>query len=97
MIELTKIEGVPEKAAAVPGMAHFAGSGPPGKTCKDCKHRGYRRRSLKEHWDAVTGEAFDKFYRWAGCAMYRKLTGRHGKPIEGDNRSCKYFEELTKA
>ena len=89
---LTEIPGVPSKAAAIRGMAHFAGSGPSGKTCGDCLHRGYRRQSLKEHWDAAIRQMVSNFYRHPGCAMYRKLTGRHGSKIAPENHACKYFE-----
>jgi hypothetical protein len=37
-----------EQMLTAPGMAHFAGSGPPGKTCCECKFRGYRRRVVKK-------------------------------------------------
>lgn len=39
---LFKIEGHPDRSQAVSGMAHFAGGGPNGATCKMCKHYGSR-------------------------------------------------------
>lgn len=35
-IPLTHIPGTPRKSDAKPGMAHFAGTGPLGKTCRSC-------------------------------------------------------------
>ncbi len=38
MSYMTRLEGVPDRDDVKPGMAHFAGTGPSGKTCGKCKH-----------------------------------------------------------
>jgi hypothetical protein len=78
---MTKIEGAPDRGDVKPGMAFFAGSGPPGETCGDCLHRGYYRLNGK-----------GKSCRTTGCRVFKTLTGKHGPSVNKDNRSCKYFE-----
>jgi hypothetical protein len=79
---MTKSETSPDREVAISGMAHYAGSGPPGKTCGDCLHRGYYRIGKN-----------GKSRRVTGCMMYRKLAGRHGPPINRHNHSCKHFQQ----
>lgn len=62
-------------------MAHYAGTGPAGKTCGDCAHRGYYRTDCN-----------DKTFRSGGCRMFPRLSGRHGQPVKRDWLACKYFE-----
>jgi hypothetical protein len=88
---LTKIPGVPDATNAVPGMAHFAGTGPPGKLCENCAFWRYYRKTA-EKWNPQQ-EAFTyRSRRHGGCEKYWKLAGRHGPAISGKNRCCKYFE-----
>lgn len=91
MDHLTTIEGIPDRSAAIPGMAHFAGTGPPGKTCGDCVHRGYKRRSERETWSEHARAFVARVYKVNACDMFRRLTGKHGPPIEAGNRSCRHF------
>ena len=79
-LRMTKIAGVPDRGDVRPGMGHYAGSGPPGKTCGTCQHRGY--------YD----EDYDKRY---GCAMFRKFTSRHGPAVNAGWSSCKYYQEKS--
>jgi hypothetical protein len=88
---LTKIPGVPDKATAVDGMAHFAGPGPSGKRCKDCAFWRYYRKT-GEKWDPEQNAVTYRRYRCSGCEMFWRLTGRHGPAISGENHSCKYFK-----
>jgi len=92
---MTKIEGVPDSSEAKPGMAFYAGSGPQGKTCDDCIHRGYRRESQRGHWSQAAGREVFKTYRVRSCAQFKKLTGMHGMPVEDDYAACKYFEQKS--
>jgi len=78
-----------------PGMAHFAGSGPPGKTCKDCAFKGYRRPG-NAHFDPVKNDYVVHMRRTGGCAKFRELSGNHGLAIKGTCRACKYFEQKAK-
>lgn len=89
---LTKLPDVPDSADAVPGMAHFAGTGPYGATCGGCVFRGYQRQSLTGVWNARTNDHDFRWYRHPGCAQYKTLIGRHGPTISADNRACKYFQ-----
>ncbi|WP_315749581.1 MULTISPECIES: hypothetical protein [unclassified Bradyrhizobium] len=73
--------------ATHPGMAHFAGSGPALKTCRDCRfwehdHDYYSRRS--KHHGRI---------RPARCRKFRQLTNEVGAPIPDDAAACRHFEE----
>jgi len=82
MSKMTSIKGVPDRGDARPGMAYFAGSGPPGKRCGQCVHRTY----------------FDSFNnRKYGCAEFFRMTGRHGPAIGTFWSACKYFKERPDA
>jgi hypothetical protein len=78
---LTEIDGYPDRSVLKAGMAHFAGSGPPGQTCGSCQ---YIDGAIKN------GESK------ARCAMFKKLTGRKGEIISPKYPSCKYFEAKPK-
>lgn len=47
-LPMTKIPGVPDNKTLVPGMAHFQGTGPFGKTCGACKHWNKRCAKFKK-------------------------------------------------
>ena len=81
MLPMTKIRGVPDRANLKPGMAHYDGSGPPGKTCGDCQHRGYMTEAGRRY----------------GCAVFYKLTGKSGPAVGRYWRACKYFLEIEHA
>jgi hypothetical protein len=71
---MTKLDGVPDREDAKPGMAFFANTGPFGATCGDCSHRRFKQG------------------KGMACAMYHKLTGRHGAAVDRHWSACKYFE-----
>lgn len=85
--------------STVPGMAAWGGTGPEGKTCADCKLRGYRRVQGGGLW----GWKQDSYYYYYGCAKFFMLTGKHGPVIKpswaifgdvsfkGYPPACKYF------
>jgi hypothetical protein len=82
MSYLTKIDGYPDADDAVPGMAFFTKTGPPGMTCGLCRHYGYYRINRK-----------GKSVRALKCAKYKALNcGRDGDDISKNNQACKYFE-----
>ena len=62
MSYMTKLEGVWDRDSVKPGMAYFAGSGPFGETCGNCKYFDTARSTHKKCK--------------APCAMFKKLTGR---------------------
>ncbi len=77
---LTKVSGSFSRSDAKPGMAHFAGTGPAGKTCGVCVYRGYYRNKYdaKKHY---------------GCQKFRTLTGRNGPAVDAAYQACRYFEQ----
>ncbi len=69
--------------ASVPGMAHFALTGPAGRTCRECVNWGRGKK---------------KFARDCGdlkpcrCAKFRSLMhGVEGDGVPHDTPSCKFF------
>ena len=69
-----------------PGMAHFANTGPLGRTCAECKHLGYhqQRRDAAGNLTATT-------FRRNGCEKFHELTGKHGPAVPLSAAACKYF------
>lgn len=96
MDTMTKLEGVPSRDDALPGMAFFASTGPAGKTCGDCKHRGLVRKSQKATYSETAQEFVHKSYRTTQCSMFKKLAGQHGSAVKKDYPACKYFEPKAK-
>jgi hypothetical protein len=62
----------------IPGMAHWAGSGPRGKSCGQCQH--FVEMSIGVG-------------RSTRCHRYETMTGQQGtKKIPVKTPACKYFE-----
>ena len=83
--------GYPPELAAMmratkPGQAHWAGSGPAGKTCGDCAHLGYQRQRRNASGDLVKSE------RTGGCQQFFRLAGNHGPVVPATASACRYFE-----
>jgi hypothetical protein len=80
----------PELAAQMratkPGQAHWAGTGPSGKTCGDCAHLGYWKQRHNASGDLVKNE------RTNGCQRYFQLTGVHGPVVPATAGACRHFE-----
>lgn len=93
MSKMTKLEGVPDKDDAKPGTAFYAGTGPSGKYCGDCRHRGYSRQAMTGTWNEKFQQTVYKSYRVSKCAKFKSMTGEHGADVDAINRSCKYFEQ----
>jgi hypothetical protein len=93
---MTKIEGVADTDEALPGMAFFAGTGPFGKTCGDCKHRGLIRESQKATYSEQAKDFVHKSYRTSQCAKFKRLCGEYGAAVKKDYPACKYFEQKAK-
>src|SRR5262249_16114502 len=55
-----------------PGMAHWSGSGPLGRTCAGCAHLGHLRQARNAYGVAVATEPRRVW------ARFLELTGRHG-------------------
>lgn len=71
-----------------PGMAHFAGTGPTGQSCRQCVHW----RIGAADWYAPGGK-HGGAPKPRGCQAFLKFTmGREGPKVPHDARSCKHFE-----
>jgi hypothetical protein len=90
---MTRLPGVPDTDEALPGMAFFAGTGPYGKTCGDCKFRGLVRESQRGTWNEKLQQIVHRHYRTTQCSKYKSLAGHHGSPVKEDYPCCKYFEQ----
>lgn len=66
-----------------PGMAHFPGTGPEGKHCRDCEHFGDLPVKGRK-WTGIEKDA---------CAKARDITGAVQRGGIGTNRACRYFVE----
>lgn len=95
MSYLTKLPGIPDSGDVKPGMAYYPGTGPAGKTCSDCRWRGYFRRA-KDKVNPKTMLIEEKYKKTLGCREFLRLSQRHGPAVEGDWPACKYFEEAPK-
>ena len=79
-----------EQRITAPGMAHWAGSGPPGKACGQCRFRGYW--APKKHLHGLGTDVKSQ-----GCEKFFHLTGVHGPALQNALPACKYFEEKPSA
>lgn len=94
-LPMVHIDGVPDRDDVRPGMAFFSGTGPEGKTCGDCKFRGYRRESSVGHWDErLQGDVY-RSYSVLKCSIAKQMAGRHLSDVDPDNPCCKYFEKKS--
>jgi hypothetical protein len=73
----------------VPGMAHWAGSGPADATCGKCVHLEYEKRTYNDSGDVI------RVVRSSGCAKFHELAGKHGPPVPPSCAACRYFEKRT--
>lgn len=73
--------------ASYPGMAHFAGTGPRGSTCRECiffDHGPHDYRSKNgKHRGLIEP---------AKCKKYQQITMQAGAKIPDDAAACKYFD-----
>lgn len=66
------------------GMMHWAGTGPKGKTCRECRH-----------WKGENGERYSGSgeLKPAPCRLYAaRMIGKPPK-VPHSAAACKYFEE----
>lgn len=81
-------------AQTPPGMAHWAGSGPEGTTCRNCQHfMGKIRRTGIGVGDMQPGRC-RRFIRAMKAALWRAVPVHHVPP---DTPSCSHFAEKPKA
>lgn len=74
--------------ATHPGMAHFAGSGPKGKSCRECIFWAHKTHDYRSK-----GGKYRGLIEPATCNKYRQLARNEGSKIPDDAASCKYFEQ----
>lgn len=73
--------------ASHPGMAHFAGTGPRGMTCRECIH--WQHQPYDYH--SKTGKHHG-LIKPATCAKYKALMGEKGKAVPDFADACRHFE-----
>ena len=92
MIPLTKAFGEIDDLAArtPPGMAHFPGTGPKGRTCRECEHYSNEGRYIAGSPTHAKGEL-----KLGRCKKYRRMMGNRysGLTFRHNTPSCKYFSE----
>lgn len=74
--------------ASHPGMAHFAGTGPHLKTCRECIFWEHGVHDYR----AKTGK-YRGLIEPATCRKYRAITLQIGAKVPDDAAACRYFEE----
>ncbi len=71
------------------GMAYFAGTGPKGKTCRECAHWGATVR--KHLYRNPVYSAPDLQHH--ECNKFTKMIGRAGGKVPHEAAACKYFKQ----
>jgi hypothetical protein len=74
--------------ATHPGMAHFAGTGPHGKTCRECSFWAHTQYDYRSKNGKYAGEI-----KPASCKKFRALMHEEGPQIPHMAAACKYFEQ----
>lgn len=74
--------------ATFPGMAHFAGTGPSGRTCRECVFWNHQPHAYRSKNGKHSG-----LIKPAACRKFQQLMHVDGNQIPDDARSCKYFDE----
>jgi hypothetical protein len=71
----------------LPGMAHWAGTGPAGTTCEQCRFFGYSVPLRNGAGNTVGTKNHPK-----SCHRFFELMKQHGKPLMPSTPSCRHFE-----
>lgn len=74
-----------------PGQAHFAGTGPQLKTCREC---AYWDHAGLHHYHSKRG-MFGGAIKPARCRKFQELTGSAGDKVPDDAVACKHFSPAT--
>ena len=67
------------------GMAFWAGTGPKGKTCRECTSFMFPTY--------YSGGKNGETLKPSTCRKFGELSKREGRAIPHDTESCKYFEQ----
>jgi hypothetical protein len=68
------------------GMAHWAGSGPDGRTCRECAAFDHQKSYYAKK--GLGGGLLKP----AKCRKFATMTGQSGGRIPFETRACKYFD-----
>jgi hypothetical protein len=82
--------------ASRPGMAHFAGTGPEGRSCRECIHWSRKWKDIEHDESIKSGE-----FKYAhGVLMprrcrkfWRMMNRQRGKSLPHRMASCRHFSE----
>lgn len=74
-----------------PGMAHLAGEGPAGMTCRQCLNFEHKPFAYFSRSGKRGGQI-----KPAPCTKYRVLTGNVGAAVPADAIACRHFEYNVK-
>jgi hypothetical protein len=85
---LTRDENHAKAALTHVGMAHFAGTGPAGKVCRECK---FWREATKHQYYTSTSR-HGPTLKPVPCAKFTRLTGKLGPGVPHGAQACKHFE-----
>jgi hypothetical protein len=77
--------------ATFAGMAHFAGTGPELKTCRECQHWDH---GGPHDYYAKRGK-FGGLIKPARCRKYGALTNAAGDKVPDDAPACKHFTDAA--
>jgi hypothetical protein len=66
------------------GQAHFAGTGPPGRTCRECEH--WLGGGYHHHPSGI------RTLKPAPCGRFADLMNHPGSPVPQEALACKYYE-----
>jgi hypothetical protein len=76
-----------------PGMAHFAGSGPQSRSCRECEFWGASFNPTRTYSYAARRGMSGGMLKPHSCEKARQLTqGAIGGKIPHDAAACKYFK-----
>jgi hypothetical protein len=65
----------------VPGQAHFSGTGPPGRACRQCAH-----------WAHEPGDYDSKGYiKPVRCRQFTALTNQLGAKVPAETPACRHY------
>lgn len=70
------------------GMAHFAGTGPHLKTCRECLFWDHQPFSYRSKNGKYSGQI-----KPACCKKYQQITSQIGDAVPDEAAACKYFDE----
>jgi hypothetical protein len=76
------------EAATVPGMAHWGGTGPTGRTCRECEHwKPDSDEPLKRYKRDDAGELCDR-----RCKKFAAMMNNYqGPPVPHSQAACMFF------